>query len=183
MPLDHSIKKVLVIGAGPIVIGQACEFDYAGTQACKALKEEGCEVILLNSNPATIMTDRHVADVVYIEPITPEIIEKIIRQERPDSLLPTMGGQTALNCAKKIVEQGILQKYGVNLIGLTLETIEKAENRKLFKEELLKIGLEVPRSFCSTSWKEVVTAQKTLRFPLIVRCSFTLGGAGRGHCA
>lgn len=180
MPLDPSIKKVLVIGAGPIVIGQACEFDYSGTQACKALKEEDCKVVLLNSNPATIMTDSHLADAVYIEPITPQIIEKIIRRERPDSLLPTMGGQMALNCAREVAEQGILKKYGVNLIGLTLDALEKSENRKSFKEEMLKIGLEVPKSFCAANWDEVVLAQKELGFPLIVRCSFTLGGQGGG---
>lgn len=180
MPLDRSIKKVLVIGAGPIVIGQACEFDYSGTQACKALKEEGCKVILLNSNPATIMTDSHIADAVYIESITPQIAEKIIRRERPDSLLPTMGGQTALNCAREIAKRGILEKYGVNFIGLTLDTIEKAENRKLFMEEILKIGLEVPKSFCVATWNEVILAQIELGFPLIIRCSFTLGGQGGG---
>lgn len=180
MPLDRSIKKVLVIGAGPIVIGQGCEFDYSGTQACQALKEEGCKVILLNSNPATIMTDSHVADVVYIEPITSLIVEKIIRRERPDSFLPTVGGQIALNCAMEIARQGILEKYGVNFIGLTLDTIEKAENRTLFKEEILKIGLEVPKSFCVATWKEVILAQRELGFPIIVRCSFTLGGQGGG---
>lgn len=180
MPLDHSIKKVLVIGAGPIVIGQACEFDYSGTQACKALKEEGCKVILLNSNPATIMTDGDTADAVYIEPITAEIIEKIIQQELPDSILPTVGGQTALNCAKEIARQGILEKYRINLIGLSLNTIEKAENRKLFKEAMLKIGLEVPKSFSAVNWEEVIFAQKALNFPLLVRCSFTLGGQGGG---
>lgn len=180
MPLDRSIKKVLVIGAGPIVIGQGCEFDYSGTQACQALKEEGCKVILLNSNPATIMTDSSIADAVYIEPIASEIIEKIILMERPDSLLPTMGGQTALNCAKKIAVHGLLKKYGVNLIGLTLETIEKAEDRKRFKEEVMKRGLEVPRSFCVASLQEAIGVQKWLGFPLIVRCSFTLGGQGGG---
>lgn len=181
MPLDHTIKTVLVIGAGPIVIGQACEFDYSGTQACKALKEEGCKVILLNSNPATIMTDRDIADVIYIEPITPEIIEKIIQKEHPDSILPTMGGQTALNCTREIAKQGILRKYNVNIIGLTLETIEKAENRELFKEEVTKIGLHTPRSFSVTRWKEIVLAQKEIGFPIVIRCSFTLGGQG-GNC-
>lgn len=180
MPLDPSIKKVLIIGSGPIVIGQACEFDYSGTQACKALKEEGCKVILVNSNPATIMTDSHIADAVYIEPITPEIIEKIIQRERPDAILPTMGGQTALNCAREIAKQGILEKNDVHFIGLTLETLEKAENRKLFKSEMLKIGLEVPNSFCAANWQEVISAQRSLGFPLIVRCSFTLGGQGGG---
>lgn len=180
MPLDPSINKVLVIGSGPIVIGQACEFDYSGTQACKALKEEGCRVILLNSNPATIMTDCHIADAVYIEPITAEIIEKIFQQEKPDSLLPTMGGQTALNCAKELAQLGLLQKYGVKLIGLTQETIEKAENRQLFKEELLNIGLVVPKSFSASHWQDVLKAQSALSFPMIIRCSFTLGGQGGG---
>ncbi len=180
MPLDRSIRKVLVIGAGPIVIGQACEFDYSGTQACKALKEEGCTVILLNSNPATIMTDRHIADAVYIEPITLEVVEKIICRELPDSILPTMGGQTALNCVKKAAEQGILKRYGVRLIGVTLDTIDKAENRHLFIQQMLKIGLEIPRSFCGINWDEVILAQKSLGFPLIVRTSFTLGGQGGG---
>jgi carbamoyl-phosphate synthase large subunit len=180
MPLDPLINKVLVIGAGPIVIGQACEFDYSGTQACKAIKEEGCKVILLNSNPATIMTDSHIADSVYIEPITIETIEKIIRRELPDSILPTMGGQTALNCAREIAKKGILKKYDINLIGLTIETIEKAENRKLFKAEMSKIGLEVPSSFCVANWKDVIVDQSKLSYPLIVRCSFTLGGQGGG---
>lgn len=180
MPLDRSIKKVLIIGAGPITIGQACEFDYSGTQACKALKEEGCQVVLLNSNPATIMTDGNIADIVYIEPITSQVVEKIIQQEQPDSLLPTMGGQTALNCARQLAIQGILNQYNVKLIGLTLETIEKSENREVFKEEVTKIGLKVPKSFYATNWQEVVLAQQTLGFPLIIRCSFTLGGQGGG---
>ncbi len=166
MPLDCSIKKVLVIGAGPIVIGQACEFDYAGTQACKALREEGCKMILLNSNPATIMTDS--ADAVYIDPITPQMVENIIRRERPDALLPTMGGQTALNCARE--SASILEKYGVRLIGLTLETLEKAENRSIFQAEMEKIGLEVPKSYSAHE----------AEFPVIVRRSFTLGGQGGG---
>jgi len=176
MPLDRSIKRVLVIGAGPIVIGQGCEFDYSGTQGCKALREEGCKVILLNSNPATVMTDRHIADAVYIEPIVSEIVEKILYRERPDSLLATMGGQTALNCTLEMAKLGILKKYGINLLGLSLDTIEKAENRELFKEGMLKIGIDVPKSFSID--------QKDISFPVIVRCSYTLGGQGGGvaHC-
>lgn len=165
MPLDRSIKKVLVIGAGPIVIGQACEFDYSGVQACKALKEEGCKVILLNSNPSTVMTD--MADAVYIEPITSDIVEKILSKERPDALLPTMGGQTALNCTKELGELGLLDRYGVRLIGLTFEALEKAENRVAFKEAMTTWGIEVPSG-------------STDRFPLIVRASFALGGSGGG---
>ena len=180
MPLDTAIKKVLVIGAGPIVIGQGCEFDYSGSQACQALKEEGCAVILLNSNPATIMTDPESADHICIEPMTAETLEEIIRKHRPDSLLPTVGGQTALNCTREISRLGILKKYGVNLIGLTLETIEKAENRARFKEEMGKIGLKVPLSCCATHWTEVLKAQEEIEFPLVVRCSFTLGGQGGG---
>lgn len=180
MPLDPAIKKVLVIGAGPIVIGQGCEFDYSGTQACKALKEEGCEVILLNSNPATIMTDPDSADHVYIEPMTPQTIEDILHKHHPDSLLPTVGGQTALNLTKEIAHKGILQKYRVNLIGLTLETIEKAENRARFKQEMGKIGLAVPISRYAVNWKEVLAAQEEIGFPLVVRCSYTLGGHGGG---
>ncbi|NNM43785.1 MAG: carbamoyl-phosphate synthase large subunit [Chlamydiae bacterium] len=180
MPLDHSIRKVLVLGAGPIVIGQACEFDYSGTQACKSLKEEGCEVILLNSNPATIMTDPNIADSVYIEPINSEVIEKIIIKEKPDSLLPTMGGQTALNYARLVSKQGILKKYGVKLIGLKFQTIEKAENRELFKNEMQKIGVQVPLSFCVKTWDEALSAAKKIGFPSVIRCSYTLGGQGGG---
>lgn len=180
MPFDRSIKKVLVIGAGPIVIGQACEFDYSGAQACKALREEGCQVILLNSNPSTIMTDNHIADIVYIEPMTVEVVEKIICRERPDSLLATMGGQTALNCALECAELGILKKYGITLLGLTFESIEKASNRELFKAEMLRIGMEVLTSFSVANWHEVILAQQNISFPLIVRCSFTLGGQGGG---
>lgn len=180
MPLDISIKKVLVIGAGPIVIGQGCEFDYSGTQACKALKEEGCEVILLNSNPATIMTDPDTADVIYIEPMTSQVIEEIIHIHRPDSLLPTVGGQTALNCTSEIARQGLLKKYGVNLIGLPLETIEKAENRERFKKEMNNTGLDVPMSCYATNWQEVLAAKEKIGFPLVVRSSFTLGGQGGG---
>ena len=146
MPKRTDIKSILIIGAGPIVIGQACEFDYSGTQAVKALKEEGYRVILVNSNPATIMTDPDLADATYIEPITPEIVTKIIEKERPDALLPTMGGQTALNCALSLKKMGTLDKYNVKMIGATAEAIDKAEDRELFRNAMTKIGLETPRS-------------------------------------
>ncbi|HEY1086797.1 MAG TPA: carbamoyl-phosphate synthase large subunit, partial [Archangium sp.] len=174
------IKKVLLIGSGPIVIGQACEFDYSGTQAIKALKEEGIEVVLLNSNPATIMTDPDFAHRTYIEPITVEAAERIIQLEKPDSLLPTMGGQTALNLAKALAEQGILAKYGVKLIGASLEAINKAEDRKLFKEAMEKIGLELPRAGIATTMEEARKLVKEFGYPSIIRPSFTLGGTGGG---
>jgi carbamoyl-phosphate synthase large subunit len=146
MPKRTDIKSILVIGAGPIVIGQACEFDYSGTQACKALKEEGYRIVLVNSNPATIMTDPDVADATYVEPITPDFITKVIEQERPDALLPTMGGQTALNTALSLARAGVLEQYGVEMIGARAEVIDKAEDRELFREAMQKIGLETPRS-------------------------------------
>ena len=144
MPQRTDIHKIMIVGAGPIVIGQACEFDYSGTQACRALKELGYEIVLVNSNPATIMTDPEFSDHTYIEPITPEVVEKIIAKERPDALLPTMGGQTSLNIAVKLSENGVLEKYNVELIGAKLEAIQKAEDRELFKEAMEKIGLEMP---------------------------------------
>ena len=146
MPKRTDIKSILIIGAGPIVIGQACEFDYSGTQACKALKEEGYRIVLVNSNPATIMTDPDLADATYIEPITPDIVARIIEIERPDALLPTMGGQTALNCALSLKKMGVLEQFGVQMIGATAEAIDKAEDRELFREAMHKIGLETPRS-------------------------------------
>ncbi|MBZ0216089.1 MAG: hypothetical protein K8F25_06025, partial [Fimbriimonadaceae bacterium] len=146
MPKRTDIKSILIIGAGPIVIGQACEFDYSGTQACKALKEEGYRIILVNSNPATIMTDPELADATYIEPITPEIVAQIIEAERPDALLPTMGGQTALNCALSLRQMGVLEKFGVEMIGADAAAIDMAEDRKLFREAMERIGLETPRS-------------------------------------
>src|SRR4029077_13888583 len=146
MPKRTDIKSILIIGAGPIVIGQACEFDYSGTQDCKALKEEGYRVILVNSNPATIMTDPDIADATYVEPITPDIVARIIEKERPDALLPTMGGQTALNCALSLRRMGVLDKFGVTMIGATAEAIDKAEDRELFREAMRKIGLETPKS-------------------------------------
>ncbi len=146
MPKRTDIKSILIVGAGPIVIGQACEFDYSGTQACKALKDEGYRIILVNSNPATIMTDPELADATYIEPITPDVVAKIIEKERPDALLPTMGGQTALNTALSLHRAGVLEKFGVEMIGARAEVIDKAEDRELFREAMNKIGLETPRS-------------------------------------
>ncbi len=180
MPKRTDIKKILIIGAGPIVIGQACEFDYSGTQACKALKEEGFEVVLLNSNPATIMTDPDFADRTYIEPVTPEILAKIIEKERPDAILPTLGGQTALNTAVSVAEMGILEKYGVELIGAKLPAIKKAEDRTLFKAAMEKIGLAVPRSGLAHNRQEAMEVVKDIGFPAIIRPSFTLGGTGGG---
>jgi len=180
MPKRTDIKKILIIGAGPIVIGQACEFDYSGTQACKALKEEGFEVVLLNSNPATIMTDPDFADRTYVEPVTPEVLAKIIEKERPDAVLPTLGGQTALNTAVAVAENGTLEKFGVELIGAKLPAIKKAEDRTLFKEAMEKIGLSVPRSGLAHNYSEAMTVVKTVGFPAIIRPSFTLGGTGGG---
>jgi len=180
MPKRTDIKKILIIGAGPIVIGQACEFDYSGTQACKALKEEGFEVVLLNSNPATIMTDPDFADRTYIEPVTPEILAKIIEKERPDAVLPTLGGQTALNTAVAVAEMGILDKFGVELIGAKLPAIKKAEDRTLFKQAMEKIGLEMPRSGLAHNREEALEIIKQVGFPAIIRPSFTLGGTGGG---
>jgi carbamoyl-phosphate synthase large subunit len=174
------IKTILLIGAGPIVIGQACEFDYSGTQACKALREEGYKVILINSNPATIMTDPEVADRTYIEPITPEFVERIIEKEKPDALLPTMGGQTALNCAKTLAETGVLEKHGVELIGANLEAINKAENRSLFQQAMTKIGLECPKSGIAHTPEEAREVLKYVGLPAVIRPSFTLGGTGGG---
>ena len=160
MPKRTDIKKILIIGSGPIVIGQACEFDYSGTQACKALKEEGFEVVLINSNPATIMTDPETADATYIEPVTPEVLEKVIAKERPDALLPTLGGQTGLNTAIKAAENGVLEKYGVKMIGANIDAIKKAEDRKYFKEAMLKIGLDLPRSALAYTMAEAKDALK-----------------------
>ncbi len=181
MPKDTSIRKILVIGSGPIVIGQGCEFDYSGVQACKALKEEGYEVILVNSNPATIMTDPEFAHRTYIEPITPEVVEKIIIREKPDALLPTLGGQTALNTSMSLFKSGILAKYGVKMIGANAEAIDKGEDRQLFKEAMIKIGLDMPHSGIAHTMEEArKVAEEIGTFPLIVRPAFTLGGQGGG---
>ncbi|MGD0727708.1 MAG: carbamoyl-phosphate synthase large subunit [Spirochaetia bacterium] len=178
MPKRTDIHSILIIGTGPIVIGQACEFDYSGTQACKALREEGFRVILVNSNPATIMTDPEMADATYIEPITVPMLEKIIEAERPDALLPTLGGQTGLNIAVQLAEKGVLDRFGVRMIGADREAIRKAEDRKLFKQAMERIGLEVPRSDLAHSLSEAKKVAETIGFPLIIRPSFTLGGSG-----
>ena len=180
MPKRSDIKSILIIGAGPIVIGQACEFDYSGAQACKALREEGYRVILVNSNPATIMTDPNMADATYIEPIQWEIVEKIIAKETPDALLPTMGGQTALNCALDLDRHGVLEKYNVELIGASKQAIDKAEDRQLFKEAMARIGLASARSAIAHSLEEAQQVQASIGYPAIIRPSFTMGGSGGG---
>ena len=178
MPKREDIKKILLIGSGPIVIGQACEFDYSGTQACKALKEEGYEVILVNSNPATIMTDPDFADKTFIEPLTPEFVAKIIEKERPDAILPTLGGQTALNIAVSLAENGVLDKFNVEMLAAKLDSIKKAEDRELFKAAMLKIGLDLPKSGYATTLEQAEKIVQEIGFPVIIRPSFTLGGTG-----
>ena len=180
MPKRTDIESILILGAGPIVIGQACEFDYSGAQACKALREEGYRVILVNSNPATIMTDPAMADSTYIEPINWKTVEKIIEKERPDVLLPTMGGQTALNCALDLEREGVLEKYGVEMIGANADTIDKAEDRDRFDKAMKNIGLECPRASIAHSMEEALQVQSQLGFPCIIRPSFTMGGTGGG---
>ncbi|MCG8079680.1 MAG: carbamoyl-phosphate synthase large subunit, partial [Candidatus Thiodiazotropha taylori] len=180
MPKRTDIQSIMIIGAGPIVIGQACEFDYSGAQACKALKEEGYRVILVNSNPATIMTDPDMADAIYIEPITWRTLERIIEKERPDALLPTMGGQTALNSALDLVREGVLEKYGVEMVGASREAIDKAEDRDLFRQAMRKIGLDMPRSVIAHSLEEAQQVQVQIGYPAIIRPSFTMGGSGGG---
>src|SRR5579872_6471608 len=193
MPKRTDLHKILIIGSGPIIIGQACEFDYSGTQACKALKAEGYEVVLVNSNPATIMTDPEFADATYVEPLTAEYLEAIIALEKPDALLPTVGGQTALNLSVELAESGVLDKYNVQLIGASLKAIKMAEDRLWFKDAMLQIGLEVPKSVLVTAQRgeggrlalrEAEDAARRfselLGFPLIIRPSFTLGGTGAG---
>src|ERR1700731_504608 len=181
MPRNNELKKILLIGSGPIVIGQGCEFDYSGVQACKALREEGYQVVLVNSNPATIMTDPEFADRTYIEPITAEVIEAIIEREKPDAILPTMGGQTALNAAMELHRNGALARHGVRLIGANAQAIAKAEDRQLFKEAMLRIGLDVPQSGVAHSLTDTDRIADDIgRFPLIIRPAFTLGGMGGG---
>jgi len=181
MPKRTDIKTILVIGAGPIVIGQACEFDYSGTQACKALRKDGYRIVLVNSNPATIMTDPDTADATYIEPVRWQTVEKIIEQERPDAILPTMGGQTALNCALDLAREGVLERYGVKLIGASERAIEMAEDREKFREAMTRIGLASPRSFVAHSLEEAERHQLELGYPTVIRPSFTLGGTGGGR--
>ena len=175
MPKRTDLKSILIIGAGPIVIGQACEFDYSGAQACKALRQEGFRVVLVNSNPATIMTDPETADVTYVEPITWQVVERIIVKEKPDAILPTMGGQTALNCALDLHRHGVLERHGVELIGASPEAIDKAEDRQKFKEAMTRIGLGSARSAIAHSLEEAWVGQKSVGFPVIIRPSFTLG--------
>jgi len=178
VPKRTDIKKILIIGSGPIVIGQACEFDYSGSQACKILRQEGFKVVLVNSNPATIMTDPDIADRTYIEPITTEVIEKIIERERPCALLATLGGQTALNAAVDLDKKGILKKYKVEVIGANIAAIKKGEDRCLFKLAMEKIGLDLPKSDKAYNQKEAADVVQKIGFPVIIRPSFTLGGAG-----
>src|SRR5210317_83592 len=180
MPKRTDLNSILIIGAGPIVIGQACEFDYSGAQACKALREEGYRVILVNSNPATIMTDPEMADAIYIEPVHWTAVEQIIKKERPDALLPTMGGQTGLNCALDLAREGVLEKYDVELIAASREAIDMAEDRDLFRQAMQEIGLEVPRADIAHSLEEALEKQAGIGFPTIIRPSFTLGGTGGG---
>jgi carbamoyl-phosphate synthase large subunit len=181
MPAREDIKSILIVGAGPIVIGQACEFDYSGSQACRSLKEEGYKVILLNSNPATIMTDPELADVTYVEPVNPQTLEKILRKERPDAILPTLGGQTALNVTLQVADNGILDELGIELLGATREVIRKAEDRELFKQAMIKIGIGLPKSRAVTNLDDAREALAQIGFPIIIRPAFTLGGAGGGQ--
>src|SRR3984957_2554692 len=178
MPKRTDIKKIMIIGSGPIVIGQACEFDYSGAQACKALRSEGYEVVLVNSNPATIMTDPEIAQRTYIEPLTKEYLEEIISREKPDALLPTVGGQTALNLAVELAENGILDKYGVELIGAPLRAIKVAEDRLWFKDACRKVGLDVPASALVNNVQDALKLADQLGYPVVIRPSFTMGGTG-----
>ena len=180
MPKNPEIKKVLMIGSGPIVIGQAAEFDYAGTQACRSLKEEGIEVVLLNSNPATIMTDKDIADKVYIEPLTVEVVEQLIEKEKPDSILPTLGGQAGLNLAMELAERGFLEENNVRLIGTTAETIKKAEDRLEFKETMEKIGEPIAASLVVENVEDGVAFAEKIGYPVVLRPAYTLGGSGGG---
>ena len=180
MPRRDDIQKILIIGSGPIVIGQACEFDYSGAQACKALREEGYEVTLVNSNPATIMTDPEMADRTYIEPITWQYVQKIIEVERPDALLPTLGGQTGLNVAMDLARRGVLDQLGVELIGAKEHVIAKAEERASFKKAMESIGLDVPLSFIVHNIEEARNAVREIGLPMVIRPSYTLGGSGGG---
>ena len=178
--MTKELRKILVIGSGPIVIGQAAEFDYAGTQACKSLREEGIETILVNSNPATIMTDTDVADRVYVEPLTVPVLDRIMEREKPDGLLPTLGGQTGLNLAMELHEAGVLDKHNVLLLGSRIDTIKNAEDRDLFRKMLAEIGEPVPPSFTVNNMDEAISAKREIGLPLVVRPAYTLGGTGGG---
>ncbi len=180
MPKRTDISTILILGSGPIVIGQACEFDYSGVQACKALRREGYRVVLVNSNPATIMTDPDLADATYVEPLTVDLVEKVIAAERPSAILPTVGGQTALNLAVALAESGVLARYGVQLIGADLHAIRVAEDRSRFKQAMEAAGVPVPVSFFVYSIEEAQTAVTQIGYPVLIRASFTMGGAGGG---
>src|SRR5512146_1516778 len=181
MPRRSDIRKVMIIGSGPIVIGQACEFDYSGTQACKALRGLGYKIVLVNSNPATIMTDPGMADVTYIEPLTIEALTAIIDKERPDALLPNLGGQTGLNLSSQLARKGVLAQYGVRIIGVEADAIEKGEDRIVFKETMRRLGIDMPRSAPAFTVEEAEKVASELGFPLVIRPAYTLGGTGGGH--
>src|SRR6478735_3408812 len=180
MPRRKDLESILIIGSGPIVIGQACEFDYSGTQACKALREEGLRVILINSNPATIMTDPELADATYVEPLTVDVLDKVLAKEKPSAILPTLGGQTGLNLAMAAAKAGLLEKHGVELLGATVKTIEMAEDRELFKQAMARIGIACPKSVMVTSVAQAREIIDDIGFPAILRPSFTMGGSGGG---
>src|SRR3982751_2278287 len=180
MPKRDDIHKILIIGSGPIVIGQACEFDYSGTQACRALMQEGFEVVLVNSNPATIMTDPEIADRTYVEPLTLETVTAIIEKERPDAILPTVGGQTGLNLSVELYESGVLERYGVKMIGANIDAIKVGEDRELFKAAMDEIGIQSPKGGFAHTWEEAARIVEEIGYPAIVRPSYTLGGTGGG---
>nr|MDA8405156.1 carbamoyl phosphate synthase large subunit [Desulfobacteraceae bacterium] len=180
MPRLENIKKVMIIGSGPIIIGQACEFDYSGTQACKALRSLGYEIVLVNSNPATIMTDPGMADVTYIEPLNVQTMTWIIEKERPDALLPNLGGQSALNLTSELAAQGVLKKYGVKIIGVNLGAIERGEDRTAFKETMSKIGIDMPESIAVNTLEDAERAAESLGYPVVIRPAYTMGGTGGG---
>src|SRR5689334_16965940 len=180
MPKRTDLRKIMIIGSGPIVIGQACEFDYSGTQGCKALRQDGYEVILVNSNPATIMTDPQFGDRTYVEPLTPEYVEAILKKERPDAVLPTLGGQTALNLTMKLAERGVFDDLGIELIGANADAIARAEDRELFKKTMLDHGLDMPRSGFAHTMEEALGLVDYIKFPAIIRPSYTMGGSGGG---
>ena len=180
MPKRDDIKKVMIISSGPIVIGQACEFDYSGTQACKALRKLGYEIVLVNSNPATIMTDPGMADVTYIEPLTVDVMEEIIAKERPDALLPNLGGQSGLNLSSELYRKGVLEKYGVRIIGVQADAIERGEDRQAFKDTMNRLGIEMPKSKVSRSVDEALKIASELGYPVVLRPAYTMGGTGGG---
>ncbi|HEY6097263.1 MAG TPA: ATP-grasp domain-containing protein, partial [Candidatus Deferrimicrobium sp.] len=180
MPRRDDIRKILIIGSGPIIIGQACEFDYSGTQACKALRKLGYEIVLVNSNPATIMTDPAMADVTYIEPLTVASLAEIIAKERPDALLPNLGGQTGLNLSSALAREGILEKYGVRVIGVNIDAIRRGEDRQEFKDTMTRLGIGMPRSEIATSYEEAAQVVKRIGLPVVIRPAYTMGGTGGG---